>query len=166
MKKLRQITTFFLFSIFSFVMIAGTDLSAQSLKAPDFTAKDIHGNDFNFSDYAGKTKVLYFWATWCPACRNETAPLQEMMPFLKEKNVEFIHVSLDTDLSRIQAYAEENKLTDPILFDGKGWKNEIAETFGVSSTPSFFIIGPENQIIVSGSWHKQLQKFIEMMSEN
>lgn len=166
MKNLKRVATFFLFSVFSFAMIVASDLSAQSLKAPDFTAKDIHGNDFNFSDYAGKTKVLYFWATWCPACRNETAPLQEMMPLLKEKNIEFISVSLDTDLGRIQKYAEEHGLQDPILFDGKGWKNETAETFGVNSTPSFFIIGPENQMIVNGSWHKQLQKFVDMISEN
>lgn len=166
MKNLKQIATFLLFSVFTFVMIASTDLSAQSLKAPDFSAKDIHGNDFNFSDYAGKTKVLYFWATWCPACRTETAPLNDMMPLLKEKNIAFISVSLDTDLARIQKYAQDNKLAGPILFDGKGWKNEVAETFGVNTTPSFFIIGPENQMIVNGSWHKQLQKFVEMMSEN
>ena len=42
---------------------------------PDFTLKDLDGNDVSLSDYSGKIVVLNFWATWCIYCAEEIQDL-------------------------------------------------------------------------------------------
>ncbi len=38
---------------------------------PDFSVKDLNGNNFKISDQKGKIVLIYFWATWCPYCKTE-----------------------------------------------------------------------------------------------
>ena len=46
--------------------------------APDFTLKDLEGNDFQFASTRGKVVILDFWATWCPPCRMEIPHFVEL----------------------------------------------------------------------------------------
>ena len=39
-----------------------TDLLAPGTEAPDFTLKDIEGNEVSLSDFRGRTVVLVFWS--------------------------------------------------------------------------------------------------------
>lgn len=38
------------------------------MPAPDFTLKDIQGNDFSLSSAKGKYVILDFWGSWCGWC--------------------------------------------------------------------------------------------------
>lgn len=45
--------------------------------APDFTLKDINGDDLKLSAFKGKVVLLDFWGDWC-------APFRATYPFLIE----------------------------------------------------------------------------------
>jgi thioredoxin-like negative regulator of GroEL len=46
--------------------------------APDFTLKDLEGNDVSINNFRGKKVFLTFWATWCPYCKKQMPILQEL----------------------------------------------------------------------------------------
>ena len=48
----------------------------ETIAAPDFSLNDIQGKTFKLSSQRGNPVVMFFGATWCPACRGE-------MPFYK-----------------------------------------------------------------------------------
>ncbi len=59
--KLFSIMTAFLLVCLAPAALAGPGVGSP---APDFTLKDVNGNDHSLSDYAGKVLLLNFWASW------------------------------------------------------------------------------------------------------
>ena len=47
-------------------------------KAPSFAVTDIAGKSHRLSDYANKSVIVVYWATWCPPCRKEIPHFNEL----------------------------------------------------------------------------------------
>ena len=47
-----------------------------SSRAPDFTLKNLKGEDVSLSQFRGKKVVLNFWASWCSPCKLELPHFQ------------------------------------------------------------------------------------------
>lgn len=73
---------------------------------------------WNFSDQRGKVVVINYWATWCPPCRFEMPGLVSIANEFKEKDVEFVGITVDEDLSVVPAFIEKYQITYPILLPG------------------------------------------------
>src|SRR5271169_3489085 len=101
---------FFLFLIlpfaFSLLPFAGSLLYAGNpspfaadklinQRAPDFTLKDVKGVAFSLSSYRGRVVLLNFWATWCPACKEEIPSMYKLSGQFKHRNFSIIAVSTD-----------------------------------------------------------------------
>lgn len=124
-----------------------TDLLAPGVEAPDFTLKDIEGNEISLSDFRGRTVVLVFWASWCPDCRAEVPELKEMFASAYPAKVAFVSVSFDKDLETLCNFVKENYLPGVQLFDPAGKKeSEVGEAFGVKWIPSLYVIDPEGKV--------------------
>lgn len=71
-------------------------------RAPDFTVVTVNlssgtaGKNISLNDLkaTGKPTILYFWATWCPLCRNELTQLKAIYPQYQDK-VNFVSVDVD-----------------------------------------------------------------------
>ncbi|MCA9417230.1 MAG: redoxin domain-containing protein [Candidatus Omnitrophica bacterium] len=116
-------------------------------RAPDFTLSGLEGNSISLSDFSGKVVLLYFWATWCPPCRNEAPFIADTHEALKDKGFRIIGVSLDTSRSDLADYLMANpKINWPQAFDGQGWETPVARVYGVRATPSSFLIDKQGTI--------------------
>lgn len=51
--------------------------------APDFTLKDLNGEDVSLSDYKGQYVLINFWATWCGYCDMEMPDFKNLMTKMK-----------------------------------------------------------------------------------
>jgi thiol-disulfide isomerase/thioredoxin len=86
------------------LLLAANGLHAEGTpsvgsRAPDFTLKDVSGNDVKLSSLRGKVVVIDFWASWCKPCLKELPALDvlAMKYTAAEKDVVFLAINIDNE---------------------------------------------------------------------
>ena len=85
--------------------------------APDFTLRDLKGNQVSLSDFRGQPVVLNFWATWCSPCRVEIPHLEALYTKYKDQGLVVIGMNTETDYMKVKHFAEP-QISYTVLLDG------------------------------------------------
>ena len=125
-------------------------------KAPHFESKDQHGKVFNSESLKGKNYVLYFYPKdMTPGCTVQACNLRDNYALLKEKEIDIIGVSMDSEMSHIK-FIEKHELPFTLLSDTD---RSVVEAFGVYGQKKFmgkiyegihrtsFLVNKEGEII-------------------
>lgn len=126
--------------------------------APEITAKDINGNDFNLEDYKGKTVVLEWTNHQCPFVVKHygTGNMQAAQKKATESGVIWVSiVSSAPDkqgfltpedaiaINQEQGSNATTKILDPL--------GEIGKAYAAKTTPHMFVIDPDGNIAYKGA---------------
>lgn len=117
---------------------------------PDFKIKTIEGKEMKLSDFKdNKPILLYFWASWCPYCKEDLGIAKDIYPKYADK-ITFLAIDLDTgeDADLIRKYSERMKLQGIDLAQGNG---QILSDYNVIYTTTKYAIGKSGTIIYKGS---------------
>jgi peroxiredoxin len=121
--------------------------SALGEKILDFTQKDTTGKPVQFASFKGKYVLVDFWASWCGPCRGENPNVLKAYNEYKDKNFTVVGISLDDKAERWEKAIKEDNMPWTQLSDLKGWKNELADFYGIQAIPSNFLVDPNGKII-------------------
>ncbi len=123
-------------------------------RAPDFTARNLRGEQVALSGLRGEVVLLNIWATWCPPCREEMPSMQRLHETLGPSGLRVVAVSIDAlpgrlDLARrpggdVAAFVREYGLGFAIWHDPSGEIQRIYRTTGI---PESFVIGRDGVIV-------------------
>ena len=108
--------------------------------APNFVMNDLSGKRIDLKDYRGKNVVLIFWESSCIPCRWEAPQLVQLYDTCKNKNVEFISISLDQNTESWTKAARVDHCTWPNVSDLSGWASDAALSYGITALPEHVII--------------------------
>lgn len=132
--------------------------------APDFTITNAqHPQGLRLSDLRGRWVVLDFWASWCPDCRKDIPRMAELHKAYKDKGVEFIGISFDTDSARWQACIAQNGMEWTQHSELKKWKKEtvIDTLYKVNWIPTTYLIDREGRVATATVDIEKLAKALE-----
>ena len=113
--------------------------------APDFTATDVHGNEFRLSSLKGKYVVLDFWGSWCKWCIKGFPEMKEAYAELKGKNVEFVGIACKDQPDKWRKTVADNELPWINVVNGKN--PDITQIYFVKGYPTKIIIDPQGTIV-------------------
>lgn len=100
----------------------------EGIKAPDFTLNDKDGNAVSLADFIGKKVVIYFYPKDnTPGCTRQACAFSSLYGKFKEKNVEVIGISKDSEASHVK-FAEKYSLPFILLSDPD---HSVIERYGV-----------------------------------
>lgn len=136
-------------------------------KALDFNVKDLDGNDLSLEKYRGNVILLDFWAVWCGPCIAEMPNVKQVYEKYKDNNFQIIGISLDENRNTLVGYLEKEGIAWSQFFDGSGWKNQVAQMYGISAIPHMYLIDGEGMIRKSGVRGHALEPAVaELVQEN
>jgi len=91
-------------------------------------------------------KLLVFGASWCSKCKEDALKLYTYYNTWKEKGLEVIYISIDTDkVAFDSAYKAAPWKTDCNFM---GWDNQAIKDYHVFATPTYFLLDKDLKILL------------------
>jgi cytochrome c biogenesis protein CcmG/thiol:disulfide interchange protein DsbE len=153
------------------VLLLGCRNNADISKiAPDFTLKDLSGNNVSLQQYRGNVVLLDFWATWCIPCRYSIPEMVEIQDKYRDQGLVIIGISVDDPIQvndkYISAFMEKYKINYTIL---RSDEETTIRYFGNGNfaIPTVFFINRDGMIVkkgmgfIPGAVEKSLTKIIK-----
>ena len=150
--------------------VAETLPDAPALEAnshPSFSLLGLDGDLHDFDEFAGRHRLLNFWATWCAPCRREIPLLKEFQAEQGDDGVLVIGIAVDV-MEAVQQYAEAAEFNYPILV-GEMDAMAVAEQSGLQfhAMPFTMIVSAEGEYLNAhfGELHRpDLDKISEVLA--
>jgi thiol-disulfide isomerase/thioredoxin len=127
--------------------------------APEFSLRNIEGENVQLNDFKGKFVVLDFWGTWCGYCIKGIPRMKEYHSKYQDK-IEFVSVACrDNKQTWLKAIAKYDLNWINLLAENE----EITDKYGVEGYPTKIIIDKEGKI----AWKStgEIDEFYEKMDE-
>jgi cytochrome c biogenesis protein CcmG/thiol:disulfide interchange protein DsbE len=153
------------------VLAASAVSSAEEVVAPDFTLKNLAGEDVTLSELLKDGPVIVdFWATWCKPCIKAFPDLQEVFDSYKDCGLRVLAISIDgpRSSSHVAALIKSKGNTFEVLLDPS---QKVAKDLHVTSVPRTVLVGMDGKIkyAVTGyrpTNHEQLTNAVSALFPN
>lgn len=113
-------------------------------QAPAFVAPTAEGGQLTLVDGSHRPVVLYFWATWCGACKMTSPTVSNYAK--RHPEVRVIGVAVD-EPAAVRAYLKDTPRNFKTVFDD----GRIAKRYGIQAYPTTFAIGSHGRV----NWSRQ-----------
>jgi thiol-disulfide isomerase/thioredoxin len=127
---------------------------------PDKQFELLKGGLGSLRDHAGEPMVVNFWYSTCAPCRQEMPAIESVHEALGDK-VAFVGLAVRDDAASARDFVQETGVTYEIGLDPSG---VLAESFGLFSFPTTFLVDGEGHIVTQhtgGVTAAQLRKLID-----
>ena len=119
--------------------------------APDFTIITTKGDKINLRELSNSKQpvMLYFFATWCPYCKDDLDNAEKIYPDYADK---VMFIAIDMDLSEnvnvVDAYQKEHSYQ---LVEFAAGREQILRDYSVTHTSTKYAIAKSGIILWKGS---------------
>lgn len=143
--------------------ISEAKINAIGSVVPEFSQNDTSGKMVSISSLRGKYVLIDFWASWCRPCREENPNVVNAFKKYASKNFTVLGVSLDQAKPAWINAIKMDGLTWTHISDLKGWQNDVAGMFRVTSIPQNLLIDPQGKIIAKNLRGEALDNKLESL---
>lgn len=112
--------------------------------APDFSLTTVAGKNVSLKDFKGRNVMIFFFATWCPSCRDKFPELIKNAPAYVQEGVELLVIDAGESPSKVAAFVQKQGVPFDILLD-KDMK--VAQDYEVVGVPAFVLISKQGQVL-------------------
>jgi peroxiredoxin len=111
-------------------------------KAQNFNANNQFGQAVELDSLLKHNRyvVLFFWSSGCEFCKGQIRALKNEYKSLKDKGIEVLGISLDSDLITWQDYLKSEQLPWLNVHILKSWASEVAQLYKINKTPTFYLV--------------------------
>jgi len=94
------------------------------------------------SQLKGKVALLHFFGTFSQTSQKQLPQIEKINQKYKDQGLAVIGITLEKDREKVQTFATQNKLSYPILLDGK----TVLKDYKLSQIPDVCVVGKDGII--------------------
>ncbi|MEI6437838.1 MAG: TlpA disulfide reductase family protein [Candidatus Omnitrophota bacterium] len=114
-------------------------------KAADFKLVQVKGGTASLESLRKDGKaVVFFWATWCPHCREQLKEMSTQKVALEKLGAAVILVDIGEDKSTVERFLSAKGYDYNVLLDTD---SAVAEKYQVVGVPTIVFIGADGKIL-------------------
>jgi len=137
-------------------------------KAPDFSFEieeneKIITNKLSELDIS-ENYIIVFWSSTCSHCLVEIPQLKAFVETLEEGTVKVIAIGLENEPYKWKDLTYEYPDFIHVYGEGK-WDNEIGNNYGVTGTPTYFILNKDKEIIARPENFEALKPYFKVKED-
>ena len=116
---------------------------APKISFPNLTIYDLEGKAHQLDEFKGKPVLVNFWATWCGTCLQEMPELYDASKILKEKGIETILISDETQ-EKVRNYQDKSG------YDFQYFTTKLdREDLKIYSIPTTYLMDKNGNVVFS-----------------
>ena len=113
-------------------------------QAPDFTLNTLKEKNVKFSALRGTdSAILFFWATWCPHCRDAIKDLTKKAQEMSSQGIRVVLVDLGETAREVQPYVTKKKIPFDVFLDTD---SSLSDPYNLIGVPTFIFVGKDGVI--------------------
>ena len=146
MKRLKISAVSAVVSVCAVLLLLTAGNVAAAKKMPAFSLSDaVTGSIVNSSEFAGKTLLVTFFATWCPPCMQEIPSLIDLQEAYGAKGFSVVGLSVDqSGVKVVKRLIERRSINYPVLMA----EGSTARDFGgVVGIPTSFLVNSKGVVV-------------------
>jgi len=124
---------------------AGSGLEEAPLRgslAPNFSLKNLQGEDVELAEYRGRVVLINFWATWCAPCRLEMPAIQARYERYSP-DLAVLAVDFDEPEQLVRDFVTEFGMTFEVLLDPGA---VVQDQYQIRGYPSSYFVDEDGII--------------------
>lgn len=131
-----------------------SDAASQEAKAPPLPAEGTRiqvpalnffdGSSFAANQTKGRITVLYWWASTCPFCAQQSPEMQLLWNAQRSRGLQFVGLSVDKKAADAQAYLQKRGYTWPSAWVSPEIHKALPKPRGL---PITLVLGRDSQVL-------------------
>lgn len=126
-------------------VLIGVSPARAGAKMPHFNLADVAtGKKIDSTAYAGKAKLVVFFATWCMPCMQEVPALMSLQEEYGDDGFTVIAISVDKQQKNVENFVKKNEVNYPVLMFTR---QVIADFGGIPGLPTTFVVDKNDNVL-------------------
>ena len=118
-------------------LLAGCSAEEVAAPAPPFALPDLAGRTVALGDFAGRTLVVDFWATWCAPCEHQIPILNAFHRAHAGPEVAIVGIAVDAGGREVvEPFAKQHGIEYPVLLGSE----RLAREYGAPGFPALAVV--------------------------
>lgn len=128
---------------------SGTQPTAGTTTAPDFSLTSLDGNTVKLSNYSNKVVVLFFFGNECPSCKAAAPKINSDLytPYISRTDYQILGLDQwDGNAAKVQGFKTTTSVGFPLLLNASGVVTSYKSTYD-----RLVVIDKSGKIVFSGT---------------